>query len=517
MKSKTRQNKLISAGIILILILFLTIFIQGCSIQPESQEFKHPTGAELEAILQDFEQYATKSMNDWQVPGMAIAIIHGDEVIYSKGFGTKKLDKSQPVTKNTIFQIGSTSKAFTATLVAMLVDDGLVDWEDLVTRHLPDFAMFDPEVTKDFRIKDLMSQRSGMPPYSGDALSSFGYGREHIINSIKHVKPVSEFRSEFAYQNCLFLVTAKLIKEKTAKTWEENIQERIFNPLGMNNSSTDTASFKSAPDVTWLHKIQNDELVVIPMDDKSAFNWLNIYSPAGGINSNLVDMVKWLKFNYRKGMLNNEQLVSRVNMDYLITPKIRIPDNDLFSSLSYCVAWFHREYEPWPIIWHGGNTTGCGTMVGFISQADIGIVVLSNRSTSMPTYISYYFFDRYFKKPVTDWSGKGLEFQKKKDEETKKHRPVPPENPNPALPLESYVGEYANIIVDKFSIDIEDGKLVMTIGPEEVQHILNHFNANVFIDSDYTFVTFAADAENNIISVELDYIDEMDNNVLIRK
>jgi CubicO group peptidase (beta-lactamase class C family) len=519
LKLKIKQNKLIITGIILILILFLAILIQGCSGQSGSQGFHHPDGAELEAILQDFEQYAEKSMDDWQIPGMAIAIIRGDEVIYSKGLGVKKLGESVPVTENTIFQIGSTSKAFTATLVAMLVDEGLVDWEDRVIDHLPDFAMYDPEVTQDFRVKDLMSQRSGMPGYSGDELSYFGYSREHIINCIRHIKPVSDFRSKYAYQNHLFLVAAELIEEKTGKTWEQNVQERIFNPLGMNNSSTDTESFKSEPDVTWLHKMENDEVIAIPMDDNLSFSWLDIYSPAGGINSNLVDMVKWIKFNYRKGRFNNEQLVSRRNMDYLHMAHTFITDTPSHSiqSLSYCQAWVLTGYKPYKFNWHTGATSGCATVVAFASQADIGIVVLSNRVTGLPQKLSYYFFDRYFDNPEVDWSAEALEAHNKSIEEEKKNRPVPPENPEPSLSLASYVGEYANIIVDKMSVDIVDGKLVMTIGPAEVQYILNHFDANVFLGEDYNFVTFATDAENNVISAELDLIKVMDDNVLIKQ
>jgi CubicO group peptidase (beta-lactamase class C family) len=519
MKQKIKQNKLISAGIILTLMLFLAIVLQGCSVQSGSQRFRHPDGAELEAILQNFEQYAEKAMEDWQVPGMAIAIIRGDEVIYSKGLGVKKLGESDPVTQNTIFQIGSTSKAFTSTLVAMLVDEGLVDWEDLVIDHLPDFAMYDPEVTQDFRIKDLMSQRSGMPGYSGDELSYFGYSREHIIHCIRHIKPVSEFRSEFAYQNNLFLVAAKLIETKTGKTWEDNIQERIFDPLGMNNSSTDSASFKSAPDVTNLHKMENDEVVPYAVDDNSPFNWLDTYRPAGGINSNLIDMVKWIKFNYHKGRLNNEQLVSRRNMDYLHMAHTFITDTPVNSilSFSYCQAWMLAEYKPFNFNWHNGETSACRTFVAFVPQADIGIVVLSNRVSTLPDNLTYYFFDRYFNKPVFDWSAKALEAHKKLIEEEKESRPVPPENPEPSLSLASYVGEYANIIVDKMSVDIVDGKLVMTIGPSEAQYILNHFNANVFIDGEYNYVTFAADAENNVISAELDLTKVMDDNVLIKQ
>ncbi len=519
MMQKIKKNKLIDRGLILTLMLFPAVLTQGCSGQSENQEFNHPKGAELEAILLDFEQYAEKAMEDWQIPGMAVAVIRGDEVIFSKGFGVKKYGEADVVSPNTIFQIGSTSKAFTATLVAMLVDEGLVEWEDRVVDYLPDFEMHDPDVTQDFRVKDLMSQRSGMPGYSADELAFFGYDREYIIHSIRYIKPVSEFRSQYAYQNHLFLVAAKLIEEMTGKTWEQKIQDRIFNPLGMDNSSLDTETFRSEPDVTWLHEMEDDEVVVIPMDDKSAFHWPNIYSPAGGINSNVTDMVKWLKFNYNKGRLDNEQLVSVENMNYLHMPHTPITDTPSNSilSLAYGQAWVLTGYKPFDFNWHTGATSGCGTVAAFVTQAEIGIIVLSNRVTGLPQKLAYYFFDRYFGNPEVDWSAKALEAHKISIEEEKKNRPVPPENPEPSLPLESYVGEYENRVIDEMSIGIEGEKLVMTIGPDEVQYILNHFDADVFIDSDYKFVTFATDEEDNVRSAELDLIKVMDDNVLIKK
>lgn len=179
----------------LVLKVCLVLFLTALLLNPatlyavENSTAKHPSGAELEAVFQNFEQYAEKNMKESEIPGMAIAIFKDDKIIYSKAFGVKTIGKTEPVTANTLFQIGSTSKAFTAAMVAMLVDEGKLDWNDRLIDHLPDFKMYDPWVTREFRVKDLMAQRSGMPGYSGDIQVFLGYDRVHIYNAINIFSP----------------------------------------------------------------------------------------------------------------------------------------------------------------------------------------------------------------------------------------------------------------------------------------------------------------------------------------
>ena len=178
-------------------------------------------------------------------------------MIYANGFGVKKQGEDDPVNENTIFQIGSTSKAFTAALVAMMVDEGKLNWKDKVIDYLPDFMMYDPWVTREFLIDDVMAQHSGMPGYASDLLSFIGFDRKHIIHSICYIQPISSFRSEFAYMNNLFLVAAALVEEISGKTWEENLRERILDPLGMNNTTYTQNGFVQSSNVAYLHQNKN--------------------------------------------------------------------------------------------------------------------------------------------------------------------------------------------------------------------------------------------------------------------
>ena len=236
MKTKRSIHLFVSA--FLLVAIFLSPVACGISRATVAGTPEPLSGPELENVFREFERQVERALRDFQVPGMAVAVVQEDRVVYSKGFGVKETGKREPVDPHTRFQVGSTSKAFTATLVASLVDEGKLGWKDRVVTHLPDFAMADPWVTKEFQVRDLMAQHSGMKPYAGDILAMIGYGRDDIVRSTAHIEPVTSFRSEFSYVNNLWVTAAAVVEAKTGKTWEQNLQERIFDPLGMGESSS---------------------------------------------------------------------------------------------------------------------------------------------------------------------------------------------------------------------------------------------------------------------------------------
>lgn len=225
---------------------------------------------------------------------MAIAIVKNDEVIYAKGFGVKRVGGTEPVDADTVFEIGSTSKAFTAAVVALRVDDGKVGWSDRVIHHLPAFEMRDPWVTREFQVADLMAQHSGMPAYAGDGMVFLGFPADYIVAHMKHLDPVTSFRSEFAYVNNLFLVAGDLARATSGKTWAENVQQRVFDPLGMRSSSSGQEAFKAAGNVAAPHKVVGGSVTAFA-GDAPQLAWAYTYGPAGGINSTARDMAQWLR------------------------------------------------------------------------------------------------------------------------------------------------------------------------------------------------------------------------------
>jgi CubicO group peptidase (beta-lactamase class C family) len=445
-------------------------------------------GDDLDAVFSDFENYTGKAMKEWHVPGLAVAVVRGDRVIYMRGFGNKSQDSQGRVTPDTIFQVGSTSKAFTSALLAMQVDQGKLQWTDRVVDVLPQFQLHDPWVTREFMVKDLLDHSSGLPEHACDDMATLGYDRETIMRSLKNVEPAGSFRSGSSYNNALFLWAARLVELQSGSTWEENLRDRIFVPLQMKNSTCDLKSFLAAKDVAALHRLkdnrlQNPELLTIPMN-WTYMDWIYIISPAGGINSNIIDMSKWLRLQMNDGLINDTStgnltmLISKENVRYMQSPQTILDSNrKLFNGL----GWIYEEYRPHSIVWHNGGSFGHHSMVAFMPDADIGIVILSNSAAGLPEILTYWFFDRYFGNPQTDYSNESMAAGLLLENLTNSNKPKRPKPFDPPLPLERYEGNYSSEIYGPINIKTEEGHLLATMGPRKLESLLYPWNREMFI------------------------------------
>lgn len=486
---------------------------------PETKKAKAQEPDRTAKVLADFEQYAVKAMSDWRVPGMAIAVTRGDDVIYEKAFGVKELGKEDAVTTDTLFQIGSASKAFTSALVATLVDEGKLKWGDKVTKQFPDFMMYDPEVTREFTVTDLMAQRSGMPEHAIDSLIMIGFGRDRVIDSLRYVKPVTGFRSAYAYQNNLWLVAAKIVEKLTGDSWEANIKSRIFRPLGMSESSADMRSFTTAEDVAGLHREIDGTIVPLPMD-WPYIDWTYVYGPAGGINSNIKDMSKWLRMQAQNGVLKGTNVIKEESVKFMREPKTPIQGSS-DPHQYYCLGWVHREASPYPITWHNGGTSGSKTMVAFVpasrSRPAVGIVILSNLIESqLPEALAWRFFDMYYGNPKRDWSAEALAAAKKAREKSEAEEPKAPAEPEPALALDRYAGSYKSDIYGSVTVEKRPEGLSMVLGPKSARVEMRHFDGNKFIASwryfilkeDAGFVTFDLAKDGSVAAMTVDMLNQ---------
>lgn len=434
------------------------------------------SGPDLEKVFREFELKVEKARHDFQVPGMAVAVVQRDRVIYSKGFGVKEAGKPEAVDPHTIFQIGSTSKAFTATLVASLVDEGKLGWKDRVTTILPGFAMADPWVTKEFQVRDLMAQHSGMKPYAGDMLSMLGYGRDDIVRSTAFIEPVYSFRSEFSYVNNLWLTAAAVVEAKTGKSWERNLQERILDPLGMTETSySQEALFKSGNAATF-HTFDGKKVKPIAKD-WPAFDWPYVYGPAGGINSNVLDMAKWVRMQLAEGSFEGKKVVGKESLAYTHEPQTPIAGG----KNAYCLGWVKSDYDPCPLVWHNGATTGSATLVMIAPNLDLGIVILSNLVTPAPDTLGLVFMDLYTGKTGTeDRLKSALEGWKKKLAE-KAGKNVRPKGTTPPLPNAAYAGTYESPLFGTALLMERRGNLVLRLGPKGFEFTLKPFNRDNFL------------------------------------
>jgi len=439
-------------------------------------EPERPSRVQLDVIFRDFESRVGRTLKEFQIPGMAVAVVQDGEVIYAKGFGMKKLGGTDPVTTGTVFQIGSTSKAFTSALVASVVEEGKVGWKDRVIMHLPYFAMADPWVTEEFQVRDLMAQHSGMKPYAGDFLAMIGFDRDYIVRSTANIPPVYSFRSEFSYVNNLWVTAAALVEAKTGRSWEQNLQERILDPLGMSATTCSMAELLRTADRSTFHLLEEGKVKAIP-EDWFLFNWPYVYGPAGGINSNIIDMAKWMIFQLGEGTYQGKKIMEQENLLATHVPQTPIGSG----KSSYCMGWLKSEHHPYPLIWHNGATSGSGTLVMLVPELDLGIVILSNLVTPATDALGVTFVDLYCGNPSPgEHLGKALEGwqeQLKSSAEGIK----PPKNAHPPLPFTAYAGVYESPLVGKVRVMQHQGRFFLRMGPRGVDAVLRHWNRDTFI------------------------------------
>lgn len=415
---------------------------------------------DLDGALRFLEQNVPAAMSQTQTPGLAVAVVKEGRVVYRQGFGHRRLGEPDPVTPSTVFQIGSISKSLTAMAVAMLVDQGLAKWDDRVVDHLPQFAMHDPWVTREFRIFDLMAQHTGLPHTSGDMQILSGVDRDHIVRSLRHIEPESSFRSHFAYQNAPFLAAAQLIEAKTGKRWEDVLAERIFQPLGMATASTDWAGYLAASERAGFHQLQEDRVSALPWD-WPYFDYVYLLGPAGGVNATADDMARLLGFWLEEA----SPLVSAEQKAFLQRPQTVVN-----TGAYYCQALIRMERPGGACVWHNGETSGAKNMMAFLPDEKLGIVVLTNlRGNGLPEWLAFSFFDVYKERAPRPFDPH--------PELTR--RPERPASPAAPRPLERYRGRFTNPVYGDLVVDAAE-HLTLRFASETTQRALDPWDGDTF-------------------------------------
>jgi CubicO group peptidase (beta-lactamase class C family) len=436
------------------------------------------------APLQGFDGYVAQAMKDWKVPGLAIAIIKNDSIVMMKGYGTRTMNKNETVDEHTMFAIGSSSKAFTSTLVAMMVDAGKMKWDDPATRYLPDLQLFDPYVSRELTVRDLLTHRSGLT--RGDLVwYAGGYDRDEILRRVRFLKPTWSVRSRFGYQNIMYLAAGQAVAKTAGKSWDELVKERIFTPLGMSESNTTVAALQGKTNVATPHADINDTLRVVPWHNSD-----NI-GPAGSINSNVFDMIKWVRFQLDGGKANGKPLVAASALGETHTPQMIIPigaDAKSFNPYThlqaYGMGWFLQDYRGRELDQHGGNIDGMTAMVAVMPEEKLGMVILSNANGSpAPMLVMYRALDQLLGAPQRDWLAEQKKIYDKahamaKEAEQKRIAARVP-NTKPSLPLEKYAGEYADSMYGDIVFKMNNGKLMMTYG-NTIDATLEHWHYDTF-------------------------------------
>jgi CubicO group peptidase (beta-lactamase class C family) len=409
----------------------------------------------IHALTPSLESYVATGMKAFGVPGAAIGIIAGDELVYSKGFGVRSKSGGQPVNTQTIFQIGSATKAFLSTTMAIEVDRGKFHWDDRVVDLYPDFQLKDPWVTREFRVFDLLAQRSGLPPYANDMLGSLGFDENALIHSLRYVEPISSFRSSFAYTNITHVIAGKIVaKAEGATDWNAVLRKELLDRLGMKSSTYTAAAIKAAPNHAEGHRYAPDGSVEVPFDPFFPY----LFGGAGDINSNIEDMARWVRLQLDNGSFEGQHIVSRENLAVTRTPKVAVNEK-----ASYALGWIVALTPNGTVVWHNGGTSGFGAFVGLELDRHIGVVILTNEgNVGFPDALGLWIFDRLLGNAPVDHVAKALERAKENFSHADKMF-AKPVNARASPPLAPFCGTFANTSFGKASLKQDGDALVLAL------------------------------------------------------
>jgi CubicO group peptidase (beta-lactamase class C family) len=451
--------------------------------------FAQPVGEDrVRALVPALEAYLQQGMKDFDVPGAAVGIVAGDRLVYAKGFGVRGKSNPAPVDPRTVFQIGSTTKAFLSATQAIMVDRGKLRWDDRVADLYPEFQLMDPWVTREFRVFDLLAQRSGLPPYANDALGTLGYDETSLIRSLRHVTPVASFRSAFAYTNITHMLAGRIVAAAAgAPDWNAVLRADLFEPLGMRDSSFEAAAIAATSNHAEGHRWTPAGAVQVPFFQMFPYDW----GGAGNINSTVEDMARWVRLHLGAGSFEGRKLISPENLAATHTAKVAINDR-----ATYALGWLVIQTPNGQVVWHNGSTAAFGAFVGLVPQRGFGVIVLTNTiNVGMPDALGLWTIDRLLDNPPADRVGEALRAAREKFA-TGEAQFARPAAPRPAPPLAPLAGAFANPSFGKGAAAVAGGALVLELRSTGAKLALEPWDGDVFTVRLIPEGRFAAVAEN---------------------
>jgi CubicO group peptidase (beta-lactamase class C family) len=445
------------------------------------------TAAQVQSALDRLDGLIEDGMTQTGVPGVAVAVVYADEVVYQRGFGVRELGKPEPVTPETVFQIASLSKSISSTLVAAVIGDGMTTWDATIGGIDPGFALSDPWISDQVTIGDMLCHRSGLPAYGGDPLVfTFGYDRDECMQRLRYYPQASPFRTAFAYSNLGFSAGAYAAARATGESWEDLADRRLFAPLGMTASSYRFADIQRRENRAAPHFRTRDgvwEPGNLINDDAAA--------PAGGVSSNLRDLTQWLRLQLAGGAFDGQTVVASEPLRETHRPQVVAfspPDPTTGPTAFYGLGWTvsyddHGRME----LAHGGDFNSYSTQATLLPAAGLGILVLCNGGASaVRGAIPRAFLEMVTKgEPSQDWVS-AIETSFAADlasilaTSTPFPQGKPPADAAPPLALDVYTGVYTNTRYGEVTVRESADGLVLQYGSSEVQHRLFPWDRDVF-------------------------------------
>lgn len=454
--------------------------------------------------MQGLNEFIDQAMREWKIPGLAIAIVKDSQIIFCEGFGKRDVEQNLIVTPQTLFAIGSCTKSFTTMAMSILVERGLLDWDKPVRNYLPTFKLYDSYATEHITPRDLVTHQSGLPRH--DAMwSQSPFTRKEIIERLQYLEPTHELRTVFQYQNLMYITAGYLVGEIAESTWEEFVQEEIFKPLDMRDSNFSVEKSKKAADFALPYAEKEDQIEEIPF-----FNG-DVSGPAGSINSNVVDMAKWLLLHLNQGKYGNKQIISPSHLQEMYSPQVVMTQTLEYKELFYYfygLGWAITSYRGHNLIQHGGNINGFAARTTLLPEDNIGIVVLTNldRNPVINT-VTYYVCDRLLGLDEVPWNERMKEkYAQAKEATAKAKEQIASDRKTgtqPSHPLEDYTGYFEHPGYGILSVEINDNRLTATHNSNIYK--LEHYHYDTFVEYELfeqpKLISFLTDTKGNISSL----------------
>lgn len=482
----------------------------------------------------DLDARVERIRSEVGVPGMAVAIVEDGRVTLARGYGVRRLGADERVDADTIFQIGSVGKAFTAAALAVLVDRGRIAWDDPVTRHVPYFEMFDPWVTREMTVLDLLVHRSGLGLGAGDLLfvPRTTRSRADIVRALRHIEPATSFRSGYAYDNVLYVVAGQLIEEVTGKSWERFMREEVLGPAGMRTATVERADRRRTVNRAWPHGRRDGPMFGMgtqeTLDDSGQAQFDpdlgGAASPAGGIAASANDMARWIAVQLGRGALpdGSGRLFSEAASREMWTPRVHVPISAYPEPVaaatpqfqSYALGWMERDYRGHRLLMHSGAVFGAQAILVLVPERDLGFAAMINCEDGEALLgIAYELLDHYLDQPRYDWGAAWQTFVRQRNEravERLRAETASPAQVGPSLPPERYAGRYVDAWYGAVTISHGEGGLEIDFtSTPGMQGALTHWQYDTFRVEwrdpliEPAYVTFALDAEGKIDRIAL--------------
>ena len=433
-------------------------------------------------LPKDFDLWVESARQDWKIPGMAIGIVKDGEVMYAKGFGEKQLGSREKVDENTIFSIASVSKNITAAALGILVDEGKINWDDKITQHITWFQMKDPWITHEMTIRDVLTHQVGLGRILGNRLQFMtNSSRDEVLYQMRFMELEKPFRSEFVYNNVMYSLAGQIIEHVDGRTWDEFLKQRLFVPLGMNSTTTSITQLKKNDNQAYPHQEIEGKVVSIQRR-----NWDNA-GPAGGINSSVHDLNKWMLMQLgESGNYNGKTIISPKQMNEIHKPQmVQRPHDAKRPQSSYGLGWTITDYKGKRVLTHGGATDGFNTAMYLLPELELGIIVVGNNFNSLGNAIAYQVMDAFLGSNDVDWNERYLQGYKRSYDnamaEREKIHQARVKKTNPSLALASYIGVYKSPGYGKVEVKKKGKDLILHFWDTDgLEAKLEHWHFDTF-------------------------------------